>query len=65
MEYFKKMKIKDITEKLGELEVEELGIIGKFLILVALMKSEDAKITTDFFQLVDKKIDENFVKKKK
>ena len=58
------MKVKDITDKLGELEVEELAIIIKFLSLIALMNPEDEKIAIDFFQLMDKKFDENFTKKK-
>ena len=59
------MKIKDFTEKLGELDIKEMGIIIQFIGMVALMNDEDAKIAIDFFELLDKKIDENYIKRKK
>ena len=59
------MKVKDLLDKIGKLSLDELTIITNFLILVVSLNIEDQKTVQELFELLDKKIRENFIKKKK
>lgn len=59
------MKVKEILNKLGKLESSELLLILQFIGIVADLPKEDQKVISDLFELLEKKIDENFIKKPK
>lgn len=59
------MKVKDLIDKIGKLSLDELAILTNFLILVVSLDIEDQKTIQELFELLDKKIRENFIKKKK
>ena len=59
------MKVKDLLDKIGKLSLDELAILTNFLLLVVSLNKEDQKTIQELFELLDKKIRENFIKKKK
>lgn len=59
------MKIKEMMDRFGEMDVSEAGTFLKFMGLVIELDEGDQKIIADLFELLGKKIGENFVRKKK
>lgn len=59
------MKVKELLNKFKEMEVEDLTILLQFIEIISNLSKEEQEVVEKLFNILEKAIDKNFVRRKK